>query len=277
MQPSWVLGDGTRIDLRVVAQRDDLSLFATKKWSASVNGTAVPTDTKTLRGTSSENLFQLPDGRDAIARVLMIRGTRICDLSIGDQTILYPGVQPFTCPACHNAVEPHVRTCPFCKTEQPSYETRVLAMHRKGIAMSILHLNAVCILLGVTQILSFNPEPAFASLSVAGAGAPHTSLLAQTVRESSQPILQHTLTGLATYMLCIFGFALLALRAPVIAAVLNLVAFLYMLSNHVLIPESSWFAMALSGFLLFSSLAAAERAFEISRAARLTTQSTTNH
>jgi hypothetical protein len=259
MQPSWVLGDGTRIDLKTIANRDDLSVFANKHWSARVNGTTVPTDTKTLRGTSTENLFTLPDGRDAIARVVMSHGARICDLSIGDQIILYPGDKPFTCPSCRNTVEPQLQTCPLCQTEQPTYEARVLQMQRKGLATSILHLNVVCVLLGIAQMLAFHPEPAFASLVITGAGTPHAG---------SQYLLQHALTGLATYMLCIFGCALLALRAPALAAVLNLVAFLYMLSSHALTPEGSWFAMALAGFLLFSSLATAERGFELARASK---------
>jgi hypothetical protein len=76
-------------------------------------------------------------------------------------------------------------------------------------------------------------------------------------------------------MMCIFGCALLALRAPGLAALLNLVALLYVLANHLLTLEGSWFAMALAGVLLVSSLATAERAFAIARGS--SSKSTTNH
>ncbi|HET6332554.1 MAG TPA: hypothetical protein VFG30_05045 [Polyangiales bacterium] len=260
MQPSWLLADGTRVELRSVANRADLGLFAPKHWSARVNGAAVPTDTRILRGSSSENLFKLPDGREAIARVLSLQGARICDLSIGDQTILYPGKLPFTCPGCRNPTEPHERTCAACKAEQPSYDARLGQLQRRSVASSLLHLNLTCIALGVSEIVSTHPVPAFASLHAADVATQHLSGV--HARD-----LQQALSWLAAYMLSVFGCAWLALDSPVLAALLNVLAFACMLTS-VLTPDGSWFALGLAGVLMYSTFATAERAIDISHRAR---------
>jgi hypothetical protein len=266
MQPSWVLEDGTRIDLTVVASRAELSLFAHHDWSAHVNGTAVPTDTRRIRGASTENVFELPDGREAVASVLMLRGACVCELAIGDERILYPGKRPFVCPACSNPVEPHLSACILCKAEQPSRAARIREMQFQALAISLLHLNLVCIALGVTQIIAADSTSAFLSLRSAEAATTLPIVQAfQTASESASE-LRHVLGGTATYMSCVFGCALLALRAPATAGVLNLLTLAFMFANRLLTFEFSWLGLAIGAGLTFASVLIAERGIELAHA-----------
>jgi hypothetical protein len=262
MQPSWQLEDGTRVELRSVANRESLSLFAPRQWYARVNGAAVPTDTRALRGSSTENRFKLSDGREAIARVLSLQGARICDLSVGDRTILYPGELPFRCPSCRTPVEPQTQTCISCKGEQPGYDARVFELQRRSIASSLLHSNLLCVVLGALQIVSSQPVRVLGSLQAADLATPHV------LSGPFTPSPDRTLSWLAAYMLCIFGCAWLALEAPVLAALLNLLAFGFMLASHALTPDGSWVSILLAGGVMLWAFGTAERAIEMSQRAK---------
>lgn len=262
-QPSWVLGDGTRIDLASMVNPYDSSLFAPREWAARVNGTPVPTATTRLGRAWSASTFPLPDGRLATARVQQRQGVRIFDLSVGDQTLVWPGGRPFSCPQCTNQVEPQDRTCPACKAEQPSYHDRVLQLQRRGISNALLRLNLGCILLGLGQLLAFRPEPAFAALYAADPSM--RDLLAVAHPDAG---LQASLGYLAAYMLCVFAFAWIALYAPVIASLINVLAFGVLLGSRVLIPSGSWVAVGIATVLLASTLVTAWRAIGIARRAR---------
>lgn len=261
MHPSWFLADGTRVDLHSIANQQDLSLFAPKQWTARVNGASVPTDTRTVRGSSTENFFKLPDGREAIARVLSVQGTRITDLTVGDQIILDPGKWPFTCPSCRKAVEPHERNCAACKVEQPSYDARVFELQRRSVASSLLRSNLICVALGLSQILSSHAVPALASLRAA-------DLTQYAASATGGGGLHYVLGRLAAYMLCIFGCAWLALFSPALAASLNMLAFACMVAGRALAPDGSWLAIGLAGVLMLATFSTTERALEISYRAR---------
>jgi hypothetical protein len=234
LRAAWTLPDGIRVAVKPVTG---------EVWSVRVDEVEVPNEvTRVSRFVDYDIRFRLPSGQSAIASLRHPAGLNTWMLRVADRSILYPGRRPFACPSCRNAVEAYATTCAACGTEQPSNDARLAKRLRRAIVQSIASSNILFVMLGISRILSDRRgSAAVASLRRAQIDAQFPcqfdTSTAAGFQAGASALLQSQLVWLATLMMVVFGIALLAYRAPLVAATLKCVfvasLFLYALSSGV--------------------------------------------
>lgn len=216
LRAAWVLPDGTRVAVEPVTG---------EVWSVRVDEVEVPNDvTRVSRFVNYDIHFRLPSGQSAIASLRHPAGLSTWLLRAGERSILYTGRRPFTCPSCRNSVESYATTCTACGSEQPSNEARLAARLRRAIVQSIASTNLFFVMLGVVRIMNFRggSSAAMANLRRAQIEAqfPYEfdTSTAAGFQAGAVALLQSQLVQLATLMLVVFAIALVAYRAPLLAA-----------------------------------------------------------
>jgi hypothetical protein len=227
LRAAWVLPDGTRVAVKPVTGEE---------WSVRVDEVEVPNEVaRVSRFIDFDIRFRLPSGQSAVAVLRHPAGLSTWELRVGERSILYSGRRPFACPTCRKAVEAYATTCAGCGAEQPSNDVRLAERLRRAIVQSIASANLFFVVVGVARILSFRggSSAALANLRRAEIDAHFPSQFdtstAAGFHAGAAALLQSELVELATLMLVVFGIALLAYRAPLVAATLLCVFTAYML------------------------------------------------
>lgn len=198
--------------------------------------------------------FRLPSGDAAIARLRHPAGLSVWELNTGERPILYSGRRPFRCPCCRNAVASYATVCDECGAGQPTNDARLAVRLRHAIVQSIASANLLFFLVGVMRILSYRGAPTGALATLRRAQIeeqfPNQFNTSTTAgfHAGAMALLQTELVGIATLMMIVFGIALLAFRAPLLAAWLQCAFIaclvLMQLSTGVDVPVLSWLLWA---------------------------------